>query len=121
MSQEYNEYIKSLDWKRKRTGFIARAGYACQDCGAEDVTLQVHHLHYDTLGCETEKDVRVLCLICHPAADKKRAQAQYEAIQNRALDTYATRKYGKYWEDYGAERIAEEFDRWQRRKAERGY
>ena len=82
---DYTEYINSLDWKRKRQGFIARAGYVCQRCGAkyEDVTLQVHHLHYHTLGEEKGFDVEVLCINCHKIADAARRQKrrrQREAV-----------------------------------------
>jgi len=71
-SLSYDAYINSLDWKRKRVRWLASAGYMCQRCGAQNITLQVHHLHYHTLGEETDKDVQVLCIKCHEIADALR-------------------------------------------------
>ena len=34
--------------------------------------LELHHLHYGSLGAETQNDVVALCRDCHPIADKRR-------------------------------------------------
>jgi len=68
---DYYRYIKSAEWKKKRWELIDQIFpeddfIRCQECdsilGDE---FEVHHLHYDTLGNETESDVLVLCSDCH--------------------------------------------------------
>lgn len=38
----------------------------CEDCG-ERRRLTMHHLHYDTVGQESEDDIAGLCWDCHQA------------------------------------------------------
>ena len=42
-------------------------GYRCERCGfhGTDKQMELHHLHYDTLGREQTGDVQVLCARCH--------------------------------------------------------
>lgn len=59
----YNEYLKSSEWKNFRSKIISQ----CQKCYICDsaASLNVHHKTYDNLGSETESDVVVLCNECH--------------------------------------------------------
>ncbi|HVT89685.1 MAG TPA: hypothetical protein VHD56_12585 [Tepidisphaeraceae bacterium] len=67
----YQEYMNSPQWAEFRLEAIEAASRQCQRCGnAED--LEVHHLHYDTLGHESLNDVEVLCKSCHRIADIER-------------------------------------------------
>ncbi len=60
--------------------------------------LEVHHLHYETLGNETLKDVQVVCLDCHPKADLEREKESSLRCADRQFengyDTYMRKKYG---------------------------
>lgn len=40
-------------------------GCRCEECGATDVALHVHHLTYVNLGDEKDEDLKVLCEPCH--------------------------------------------------------
>lgn len=59
----YKAYIHSKAWQTKRRMMFALYD-CCALCGSKE-NLQVHHLHYDTLGKETAKDLAVVCLTCH--------------------------------------------------------
>ena len=63
----YEEYLQSWDWVRLRNREFARTDYRCEGCGfhGTDKQLEVHHLHYETLGREQVGDVQVLCKRCH--------------------------------------------------------
>jgi 5-methylcytosine-specific restriction endonuclease McrA len=68
--RNYEEYLQSLDWLRVRNREFVRTDYHCEGCGLHgtDRQLEVHHLHYETLGREEPGDLKVLCKRCHRAA-----------------------------------------------------
>ena len=60
----YDEYINSIEWRRKREDCFDTHGKFCIDCG--DNATDVHHLHYDSLGDEDPvNDLHPLCSYCH--------------------------------------------------------
>lgn len=65
MSMPYREYLKTEHWKDFREHVFEVRGRKCEDCGAENVSLHVHHENYEWLGEERLEDVRVLCRNCH--------------------------------------------------------
>lgn len=62
--EEYDRYMQSQEWKRRRAVAIRKAGGRCQVCnrGGE---LHVHHRTYERFGAEMEDDLTVLCEDCH--------------------------------------------------------
>ena len=61
---DYVDYLKSDDWRRRRKELIEEAGGLCSDCGLKGT--QLHHLNYNNLGAEElEVDVVLLCDDCH--------------------------------------------------------
>lgn len=62
--RRYHAYLRSTAWSEKRAWFVALAGRACARCGA-GTRLQVHHVHYRTVGEEGIADLRVVCRACH--------------------------------------------------------
>jgi hypothetical protein len=87
---EYQRYLLSPHWQTTRLRKLEAAGHRCQwapiafehpkhgpipdydkQCTAT-TGLQVHHLHYGTLGAERDDDLEVLCefhhLVRHAAA-----------------------------------------------------
>lgn len=64
-SMAYEEYLHTPEWQETRKATLKRAGNHCQVCRAEDVALNVYHTTYETLGCEQESDVIVLCEACY--------------------------------------------------------
>ncbi len=67
----YQVALASQHWAGLRVGVIKKRK-RCQRCGSR-CFLELHHLHYETLGAETEQDVELVCKECHEAADKERA------------------------------------------------
>jgi 5-methylcytosine-specific restriction endonuclease McrA len=61
----YIEYLKTDHWAGVRKDAMKRAGFRCQLCNANGVTLDTHHRTYENLGREQRGDVIVLCRPCH--------------------------------------------------------
>lgn len=61
----YKKYLASPEWDKRRKQAYKDANYACQKCGAKNVTLEAHHLTYANLGNETPEDLLVVCRNCH--------------------------------------------------------
>jgi len=119
MRQRYDAYIKSPEWKRRRQHAIELAGYCCEACGATawDTRLEVHHLTYERLGDEADKDLVAMCPKCHEKADKERELKSYyksqQALWSKRLNGWATKKYGEDWMAYHDEdTVASEFQDW---------
>jgi 5-methylcytosine-specific restriction endonuclease McrA len=72
---EYCEYMHSPAWQATRERAFAVRGRACEQCGRMG-PLEIHHVHYFTLGHERPEDLRVLCRFCHAKADRARRPAR---------------------------------------------
>lgn len=76
MAKWYEDYLKSDHWQRVRIQKLLKANINDQwnvikceykDCGLF-VPLQainIHHLHYRTVGKESLEDLQVVCRSCH--------------------------------------------------------
>jgi 5-methylcytosine-specific restriction endonuclease McrA len=62
---DYDRYLNSPAWKQKRAERLKIDGGRCTACGTTEGLLGVHHLNYDSLGCEDMEDLRTLCETCH--------------------------------------------------------
>jgi hypothetical protein len=120
--RRYREYLGSPQWQEKRRMAFAHYGHECQWCGATR-RLQVHHLHYHTVGHEGPEDLEILCPACHADADIRRAREgerrAAEALYQAQLEGWASRKYGEDWADrHDPQIVEEEFDEWIRNREE---
>lgn len=71
-SKEYLEYIHSEEWKKKRQHIAWTQKNTCQICGNKVYkNFQVHHLNYENLGKEQDKDLILLCEHCHSNIHKR--------------------------------------------------
>jgi hypothetical protein len=64
----YSEQLRHPNWQRKRLEVMEAAGFQCEECGADDVTLNVHHRRYvkGRMVWEYEgRDLACLCEDCH--------------------------------------------------------
>ncbi len=70
----YYEKLKDPRWQKKRLEVMDRDGFECQNCGATDKTLNVHHRAY-LRGFEPweypDDSLETLCEDCHKEASKK--------------------------------------------------
>lgn len=74
MAKEYKSYREKLldpRWQKKRLEIMQRADFKCEDCGAADKTLHVHHGYYE-YGYEPwdydNSSLHCLCEDCHETA-----------------------------------------------------
>lgn len=95
MPINYYEYIDSKEWKAKRQEAFAFYGERCSLCGKKK-NLQVHHIHYRTLGKEDVRDLTILCGGCHSSFEKrkkrkikkpKQSKPKHELRSERAMIT----------------------------------
>ncbi len=63
------KYGKRSDWpvmpEKTRLKVLRRAGNKCEDCDKHTDSLQLHHLHYDSIGREQPLDLKAICRSCH--------------------------------------------------------
>lgn len=60
----YERYLQTAWWHGRRNRALRDVDYRCQRCAGKR-ELQVHHLSYDHLGAELDRDLEVLCRGCH--------------------------------------------------------
>ena len=130
---KYSQALKSTHWRKLGLEVANRAGKRCEAvhrgerCPNTPKKLQVHHLHYRTLGNETLADVIGLCAGCHEIADRRRErenQDAYEAAGEAArLDNWKASFFKtKYGEDADEHIMADpegtdrEFENWREKK-----
>lgn len=74
----YGRKLRDPRWQKKRLEIMERDGWACVECGADRITLNVHHTRY-LRGCapwEYPSDMlRTLCERCHEAEHGHVAEA----------------------------------------------
>jgi 5-methylcytosine-specific restriction endonuclease McrA len=68
----YQQHISSPDWMLLKNQILAQRGNRCERCGQSRISLELHHLHYRSLGNEQPEDVELLCQECHTLADEER-------------------------------------------------
>lgn len=61
---QYDTYLSSDDWRRRRARVLLRAAGVCEGCGLGEPT-QVHHLTYKHVGFEFLFELVALCGPCH--------------------------------------------------------
>ena len=79
---EYESYIESEIWKKRRQVILERDRWICQGC-LHRKAVDVHHLTYDRLGDELAFDLISLCRQCHDKAHGK-LQVNLSGILNQS-------------------------------------
>ena len=120
---DYEARLADPSWTELRKRLIRERGRKCECCEKPGNPLQAHHLHYQTLWFEADRDLQLLCPPCHIEADLDRAQRGREraarALYDARLDGWAQKKYGDCWGcEYDLNEIENEFDLW---LEEKGY
>lgn len=64
-SLPYDVYLQTRHWRGVRRLLLQWRGRVCEECGATDREVHIHHLTYENLGDEQPGDVQVLCADCH--------------------------------------------------------
>jgi hypothetical protein len=68
----YEQRISSAEWKSLKSEIIEQRGNRCKRCREGSTSLELHHVHYRSLGNEQPEDVELLCRECHTKADDSR-------------------------------------------------
>lgn len=64
----YFQKLQDVRWQKKRVRILARDDWTCQECGAKDETVHVHHGYYERGRDPWEypdESLRTLCKSCH--------------------------------------------------------
>ncbi len=61
---QYNLYLKSNRWRKKRKQIKTFWDNRCAICNSEK-NIHVHHRTYERLGRELTTDLIALCAVCH--------------------------------------------------------
>lgn len=107
----YHEYTNSPRWEERKRNFRRSKSFrggSCFVCTNSRIQVHIHHRSYDRLGNEWNRDLRVLCAVCHAAAHergevKMRAKFYPHASRNnlwglRNSDPVAfAREVAKFW------------------------
>ena len=64
--EEYQEYLKSDEWKERRKELKEICESQCMRCGAKGKIA--HHLTYEHVLCESIDELEFLCEDCHDRA-----------------------------------------------------
>jgi hypothetical protein len=111
MGVEYDPYMHSAAWARRRRIALDNAGGMCQRCFVRPDDpdfgrpLEVHHLTYKNLGHEQAEDLIVLCTNCHEVADSERQIITMlrSARSSQARDAYLRQAFDSYFRLHGLE------------------
>lgn len=70
--------IRESDWWREVLRYFH---HRCVGCGCVGLPLDVHHIHYESLGNERPGDVVPLCRECHKIITARRDKLSYRKDQ----------------------------------------
>lgn len=77
----YSEKLRDPRWQRKRLEVCDAVGWKCEDCGAKDKTLNVHHCFY-IKGLEPwEYEIELLMCLDEECHQRRQALEQQGHIQ----------------------------------------
>jgi hypothetical protein len=71
--KRYKRHIGSKAWRLTKQRLLFERGARCERCGRVP-PLNLHHKTYERFGYERDVDLELVCVDCHPVADKQRAQ-----------------------------------------------
>ena len=103
-TEDYTDYMQSKAWDKKRIKRLKKDNFTCQQCGATNKPLDVHHLTYKRFKHERMSDLKSLCRDCHEKAHGKRPYWDYKICRTcgKMLITLIKRVkiFGAWWTDY---------------------
>src|SRR5215831_14050273 len=86
----YHEQRRHPKWQKKRLKIMEAAGFKCQNCGTDDVTLNVHHSYYEKGHAPWEypdESLKCLCENCHKRIEdiQDRIKRQFSKLNYNSL------------------------------------
>lgn len=96
------EQYKHPNWQRKRLEAMEGADWLCQNCGAKDVTLNVHHKRYVKGRKIWEYTIEELSVLCEPCHQEEHQQKDLMAALLANVEPGAIRQaiglIAGYWD-----------------------
>ena len=84
--RNYNDYLKSEEWKQLRELAFKKYGKICSNCSTFEGIFCVHHLRYRNLHDVTLEDLMILCEDCHNEFHRLMANGKVSYKPNEASD-----------------------------------
>jgi 5-methylcytosine-specific restriction endonuclease McrA len=100
----YEQRISSAQWKSLKSEIIEHRGNRCERCRQVSVSLELHHVHYRSLGSEQPEDVELLCPECHTGGDEARA-AKSRPKRDDPQEGWIVGIDGDYWGKFDPDTI----------------
>jgi len=99
---EYTDYINSEAWRQKAEMVKAERGNHCELCwrSGEKWVLDVHHLTYERMGNEDDKDLQVLCRLCHARVHGKLPKLAQQMVYQILVENGITYTNDDPWWNY---------------------
>lgn len=88
---DYESYISSTRWERRKTAYYSRYPRRCRACDSSE-NIHLHHHTYKRMGHEIDSDLVPLCEPCHVLVHK----------HHRSRDWDLTRATSDFLRLYGA-------------------
>lgn len=64
--KNYEKYLSSKEWKKKREDIAKKRNYICEKCNKYiEKGYHIHHKNYKNFGNEKDEDLLFLCENCH--------------------------------------------------------
>jgi hypothetical protein len=115
--REYDVYLKSPEWARRRATVLRRAGGICEGCLGRKAT-QVHHLTYDHIYNEFMFELVAVCDECHKRLHSEKTGDHEPEPENERRDgfpcdacrwqhEYKHRRWCSILDIYAADALAE--------------
>lgn len=79
----YSEKLKDPRWQRKRLEVMQRDSFACQSCGDESSTLQVHHSYYLPKWMPWQYPEDSLITLCEGCHEEQTSRIPRLMMQNK--------------------------------------
>ena len=83
-SAEYDAYMNSEKWRKRKARLFSKRGRVCEMCGAT-AQIEVHHKDYTRLCHEIDDDLLVVCHDCHPKADRERGEWEARRVSQAGM------------------------------------
>lgn len=93
----YEEYLVSPTWAARKALYLDFFNYKCFICRDAPRSLDMHHLHYRTLGNERTFDIIPVCRRCHDALHA--GTIEHEQAFHEGGKVYINKHFlGHFWE-----------------------
>lgn len=71
--KSYTELLKHPKWQKKRLEVLERESFRCEKCDTQDITLHVHHGHYEKGRAPWEYSTETLHCLCENCHSERHA------------------------------------------------